>query len=529
MSNFDPSTVAVYGLVAVLPVAGVWLVKTLNQKDPVPAVIGSGGWVDSLKAARYFEEQPMEVVQKGYDEYKDGVFRIPRRWRWDYVVTGPQRIKEVSGAPSEVLSFNDGSGEVRLRWSVFMRHCAEPAADDPSQIHHGSRPLEQRVPCPSRSDESDAQLGKVFPEVRDEIECAIDEVFALQDDEWKLVPVMSSLMKVVARTSNRLFVGLPLCRNDNYLDLNVINTIETVTRGQKLSAWPEFLKPLAAPFIVTRMKRLREMLAFVGPMIEERIAKEDELGPNYEGKPNDLISWLLELAGPDGRHPEPIAARILSLNMAAIHTTSMALAHALFDVTSREGYLEPMREEAENVIRAEGWTKSALNSMHKMDSFIRETQRMQGNGPVTMARKVIHPDGFTFSDGVKVPYGSFVYVSGKPVHYDPSENSRGSRSVQRVRYSDLREAKADNHTVEAGIFNSHMVSTSMEHLSFGHGKHSCPGRFFAATEIKAMLAHILINYDIKAAVPGVRPPNDEHGMMSSPNGTAGILIRKRQL
>ncbi|CAK5266785.1 unnamed protein product [Mycena citricolor] len=511
MSNFDPSTVAVYGLVAVLPVAGVWLVKTLNQKDPVPAVIGSGGWVDSLKAARYFEEQPMEVVQKGYDEYKDGVFRIPRRWRWDYVVTGPQRIKEVSGAPSEVLSFNDGSGEtIQAKYTM--------GADLLNNAYHA---LAVRTSLTRN-------LGKVFPEVRDEIECAIDEVFALQDDEWKLVPVMSSLMKVVARTSNRLFVGLPLCRNDNYLDLNVINTIETVTRGQKLSAWPEFLKPLAAPFIVTRMKRLREMLAFVGPMIEERIAKEDELGPNYEGKPNDLISWLLELAGPDGRHPEPIAARILSLNMAAIHTTSMALAHALFDVTSREGYLEPMREEAENVIRAEGWTKSALNSMHKMDSFIRETQRMQGNGPVTMARKVIHPDGFTFSDGVKVPYGSFVYVSGKPVHYDPKIHE-DPEVFKGFRYSDLREAKADNHTVEAGIFNSHMVSTSMEHLSFGHGKHSCPGRFFAATEIKAMLAHILINYDIKAAVPGVRPPNDEHGMMSSPNGTAGILIRKRQL
>lgn len=29
-----------------------------------------------------------------------------------------------------------------------------------------------------------------------------------------------------------------------------------------------------------------------------------------------------------------------------------------------------------------------------------------------------------------------------------------------------------------------LVTTSPNHLAFGHGKHACPGRFFAATEIK---------------------------------------------
>ncbi|CAK5282148.1 unnamed protein product [Mycena citricolor] len=511
MSNLDTSTVAVYGLVAVLPFAGVWLVKRLNQKSPVPAVIGSGGWIDSLKAAHYFEEQPMEVIQTGYDELKDGVFRIPRRWRWDYVVTSPQRVKEVSAAASEILSFDEGSGDaIQIKYTM------------------GTELIKNSFHTIAVRTSLTRNLGKVFPEVRDEIECAMDDVFALHDDDWKLVPVIPAMMKVVSRTSNRLFVGLPLCRNETYLNLTVMNTIEIVQRGEKLSAWPEFLKPLVAPFIVTRMKRLREMLGFVGSIIEERIAKEDALGPNYEGKPNDLISWLLESAGPEGRHPEPIAARILALNMAAIHTSSMALTHALFDITSRPGYLEPMREEAENVIRAEGWTKSALNSMHKIDSFIRETQRMQGNGPVAMSRKVIHPDGFTFSDGIKIPYGSLIFVPGKTVHYDPTIH-KDPEVFNGFRYSDLREAKADNHSVEEGIFNSHMVTTSIEHLAFGHGRHACPGRFFAATEIKAMLAHILINYDIKAEVPGVRPANDDHGMISAPNGSAGIFIRKRQL
>lgn len=31
---------------------------------------------------------------------------------------------------------------------------------------------------------------------------------------------------------------------------------------------------------------------------------------------------------------------------------------------------------------------------------------------------------------------------------------------------------------------SQLVSTSTDHLGFSHGKHACPGRFFAANEVK---------------------------------------------
>lgn len=43
-----------------------------------------------------------------------------------------------------------------------------------------------------------------------------------------------------------------------------------------------------------------------------------------------------------------------------------------------------------------------------------------------------------------------------------------------------------------------------------------------------MLAHVLINYDVKAEVEGVRPPDYNSGVVSMPNPVAGIYIRKRQ-
>ncbi|THU85820.1 cytochrome P450 [Dendrothele bispora CBS 962.96] len=71
--------------------------------------------------------------------------------------------------------------------------------------------------------------------------------------------------------------------------------------------------------------------------------------------------------------------------------------------------------------------------------------------------------------------------------------------------------------------------TSAEFLSFDAGKHVCPGRFFAANELKAMLAHIVITYDVKfeAKANGVRPPNEYVGTSVIPNTTAHVLFCRR--
>ena len=57
---------------------------------------------------------------------------------------------------------------------------------------------------------------------------------------------------------------------------------------------------------------------------------------------------------------------------------------------------------------------------------------------------------------------------------------------------------------------------------------SSPGRFFAANELKAMMAHIVMNYDVKFEHEGVRPPNKWYGLSLGPDPTAKVLFRKRE-
>lgn len=55
-----------------------------------------------------------------------------------------------------------------------------------------------------------------------------------------------------------------------------------------------------------------------------------------------------------------------------------------------------------------------------------------------------------------------------------------------------------------------------------------PGRFFAANELKAMLAYVVLNYDVKFEREGVRPENKWIAMSIVPDPTAHVLFRKRQ-
>lgn len=87
-----------------------------------------------------------------------------------------------------------------------------------------------------------------------------------------------------------------------------------------------------------------------------------------------MLSWLMD-ERPSGIESSAwnLTRRILTVNFAAIHTSSMTFNHALYHLAAMPEYIQPMREEAENIIGKEGWTKAAMGKLHRVDSFLKET------------------------------------------------------------------------------------------------------------------------------------------------------------
>ncbi len=95
-------------------------------------------------------------------------------------------------------------------------------------------------------------------------------------------------------------------------------------------------------------------------------------------------------------------------------------------------------------------------------------------------RKVVHPDGFKFSNGTTVPYGSFLGVPSYAIHHDPA-NYEDPDAFDGWRFhklsSDLTNQEASLKDDLDTLRLKHASTTpSLEYLPFGIGRQACPGR-----------------------------------------------------
>ncbi|KAJ7477066.1 cytochrome P450 [Mycena galericulata] len=307
-------------------------------------------------------------------------------------------------------------------------------------------------------------LGVLFPEVREEIILAFEDLLPVQGKDWLTVPAFDTMMQIVCRTSNRLFVGLPSCRDPDFIQLNVAYAMDVIISAQLINMLPAFLRPTIGPLLSPRKRILRRASKHLTPVVAERFRKENELGDKYTDRPNDLITWLMDAAEGEERTVPALVQRVLFVNFAAIRTSTDTFTHMVYDLAAYPHHVEPLREEVQSVVQKEGWTRASLNKMYKIDSFLSESQRFHGIGTLSLGRKVVKRDGFTFSNGVTLPYGTYLHSPMWSVHHDPKIYSDPD-VFDGFRFSKLMK----NEDVGSAKFQT--ITTSLDYLPFGHGRH----------------------------------------------------------
>lgn len=121
----------------------------------------------------------------------------------------------------------------------------------------------------------------------------------------------------------------------------------------------------------------------------------------------------------------------------------------------------------------------------------------------------------TLSSGQVLPAGSTIEVSAVGVNLD-DEIFPDSEKFDAFRYYRAREEGTKEKGARSAetVATNQFVSVNPNHLSFGYGRHACPGRFFAANEIKMILSNALLRYDLKNMDSEAgRIPNLEFGTM----------------
>lgn len=124
------------------------------------------------------------------------------------------------------------------------------------------------------------------------------------------------------------------------------------------------------------------------------------------------------------------------------------------------------------------------------------------------------------SNGSTLPKGSRMLVSADSF-MDPEVYTEPDK-FDLYRFHNLRSQTKDS--------NGHQyVTTSSQHLLFGHGTHACPGRFFASNEMKIALCHLLLKYDWKLCEGETERPANlqaDAGFLTNPG--AKVMCRRRK-
>ncbi|PPR05227.1 hypothetical protein CVT24_010333 [Panaeolus cyanescens] len=447
-----------------------------------------------------------KVVAEGLSTWNGQLFKVPDLLQWIVVAADRTSIDDIRKAPENVLSAMEAINEASLSLQVDYT-LGENIHHDPYHIPIIRAQLTRSLPI-------------LVPEVHDELSHAFNDHIPPSED-WVAFPALDTMMQVIARASNRVFVGLPLCRNPEFLKLGIDFTMQVVKAGAILRMLPKFIRPLANRILSSVDSTNRAALGHLEPIIEDRRKKRAEMGKDYPGKPVDLLTWFMDEAKGEETSSWALTSRILTLNFAAIHTSSMVCPDVfilvfklsiltsmpfrllrMFSITSLHypEYTKLIREEVEEVTGRLGWTKDAIDEMYKVDSFIKETQRLHPLATILMSRVAVND--YTFSNGTTVPKGTTVAVSVTSTHFD-EQVFANALTFDPLRFFKLREHAESKD----GGRKFDFVNTGLDALGFGHGRHACPGRYFASSELKLMLALIATTYDVKTEVDGVRPPD----------------------
>ncbi|KAF8343233.1 cytochrome P450 [Amanita rubescens] len=492
---------ALVTLTVVYFASSIWkTVVNYRKLSAIPTAGGSGlfrSYVNALK----FVKHGREIVQEGYDKYRGSLFKVSMPTQWMIVGASPQLIDDIRRAPEDQLSLKDATAEM-FHTDILLGH----------ELHEDDFHVEVIRTYFTKN------LAAQFNEVVDEMKVSFEEFVPTKGEEWTTLIAYKANLSIVCRVLNRFLIGMPLCRDPDYRTLNEQFAVDALMAGNILNLFPIFLRSIVVYFLRKVPRGIQRGIKHLEPLIKERLEKEAQYGENWPGKPNDAISWLLEVGKkPHQRTIKGLTIRILLMNFAGIHTTTMQFTHALYHLAAHPEYVQPMREEVEAAIREDGWTKAAIDKLRKVDSFLRESQRMHGSGLFSMHRKVMKK--FTFSNGVTIPTGYLVSAPQTSVHYDP-DNYPDPDVFDGFRHARMREKEGEGakHV---------MMTPTLNYLPFGHGRSACPGRFFAASEIKLLLAHVLLNYDMKLAGCRGQPADWWFGFHSMPDPTVEVMFRKR--
>ncbi|KAI1122772.1 cytochrome P450 [Nemania abortiva] len=461
------------------------------------------------------------LLDEGYAKYSknDKTYVLPYFINGPQVVLPPSQIPWLIEQPDDVLSQEHVNRQFLQSDYTFFHANMVKDPVHPEVIQH----------------QLTKKISGFVDGVADETRASLEEYWGMDTEEWREVRLYDTMLLLITRLSLRVFIGLPLCRDQKFLFICSRFIRKVAMAAAAISLFPVFLRPIVGPiFTVFDYILHQRCKRFIMPIIRARL---DRLR-NPAAPQNDFVQWAIDhalakpIVNPVELDARVLAARFAVIAFAAIQSSVITLTNTLFDLAASPACAESlalMRDEvaretgAESAdgLAASAWSRPALSRMVRVDSALRESLRLNGFVERGIMKLVVAPAGVTLPDGSHIPCGTKVGVSAYSVHRDEGNYPDAAR------YDAFRFIRGRDGGAAGGKRPQGLVNTSETFLGFSHGSHSCPGRFFAANQLKIALGHIALLYEIEP-IPR-RPANRWFFGHIAPPLTETVRVRRRKM
>ena len=150
--------------------------------------------------------------------------------------------------------------------------------------------------------------------------------------------------------------------------------------------------------------------------------------------------------------------------------------------------------------------------------------------PAKDSYQISAKDGLEVNHGNIIPEGTRIGFPLQAIHHDASLYPDPFR-FNPFRFSGMLDAShpGDQPSVVAQHTPSQekCVNVNERFLTWGFGRHACPGRFFASQMMSLALAYIVQNYDIQSLTERTKSYPVLNILM--PPSSATIRIRRRKI
>lgn len=351
-------------LTAVTGTLLVWFYFTTIESKNRPNIYGNYkfdapivGYSNSILGRWQFFRNGPALIREGYEKYKDTFFKVSGN---DLLIVPNKYLSELASMPPEMLSLNTAIVEAFQR----LQSITAVIADHSLQ----SRMLMTRLT---------PKLWVHVPLIQDQYRKHLPSELPATETSWTPINVMHLARRMVHRGVATQFVT-ELAESEEYLSTAINYSENGFKHNFVLRVVPDFAKAFVAWFLPTSWgvdSALKKANQLIIPLMRERRRREAEWD-NYV-KPDDFLQHLID-GGVELQDDEKTTVqRLMVTYLGSGPSTMIAVAQVLFDLCAHPEYVEVLRQEAIEVLeKTGGFTKQALTDMKKMDSFMRESQRI---------------------------------------------------------------------------------------------------------------------------------------------------------